>query len=91
MEVDEVYPPTERIEGVQLRRMPVCIVCQRVGLGGSEAGAECGQPVGRPVHAAAERLSQRPVSREQIVARQFGELIEDVVLRQIMPFSLQRQ
>jgi hypothetical protein len=40
--------------------MPVRIVRQRVGLGGSEAGAECGQPVGRPVHAAAERLSQRP-------------------------------
>jgi hypothetical protein len=43
MEVDEVYPPTERVEGVQLRRMPVCIVCQRVGLGGSEASTECRQ------------------------------------------------
>jgi hypothetical protein len=43
MEVDEVYPPTECVEGVQLRRMPVCIVCERVGLGGSEASTECRQ------------------------------------------------
>ena len=91
MEVDEIDTPTARVEDLQFRLMPVRIVRQRVGLGGSEACAECGQPVGRPVSAAAERLSQRPVSREQIVARQFGELIEDVVLRQIMPFSLQRQ
>jgi hypothetical protein len=43
MEVNEVYPPTERVEGVQLRRMPVCIVCKRAGFGGSEASTECRQ------------------------------------------------
>src|SRR5208282_4971056 len=79
MEVDEIDTPTARVEGLQFRRMPVRILRQCVGLGGSEAGTECGQLLGRPICATAYRLSQRPVRREQIVARHFGELVKDIM------------
>jgi hypothetical protein len=62
-----------------MKRMAVRIVRQRVSLGGSEAGAECGQLLGRPVCAEADRFSKRPVRRNQIVVRQLGELVEDIM------------
>jgi hypothetical protein len=79
MEVDEIDTPTARVEDLQFGLMPVRIVRQRIGLGGSKAGAVCGQLLGRPVSVTVERLRQRPVRREQIVVRQLGELVEDIM------------